>query len=392
MRFFFLILNLLFYSLSFAQKFPILGFIGVPGDKATVANYSKMKKAGFTISLMNFKNTSEAIQALSSAKIAGMKLILFFPELHSEPSVSIPKIKNGSALLGYVIGDEPKPSQFKDFILYQNIIKKFDGTHLFYTNLYPIYAPTEYLEGLSYSEYVKNAVSQLDLPIVSFDHYPMVNNQLRDDFYQNLEIIRNESAKVNKPFWGFACSTIHFNYKKTNLAELKLQQFGNLLYGAKGIQYFTYWTMTSDPNWKKDNYSYAIVDDQGVETPTFNIVRKVNNQVQRLAWVFIESTVDSVFHIGEIPLGTQKLKQIPKFFSEFSTDGNALVSYLSNKTKDFIIIQNRSLKDDLVLKFNNPKKIYSVNNNSGKSYVNKIGKSQISIQPGDIHIFYSIRK
>ena len=75
MKYYLLVFSLLFSALSYSQQIPILGFIGVPGSNATSENYSKMEKAGFTISLMNFKNTNEALNALAAAKKTKIKLI-----------------------------------------------------------------------------------------------------------------------------------------------------------------------------------------------------------------------------------------------------------------------------------------------------------------------------
>lgn len=377
------------FILVSSQKIPILGFIGVPGDKATVENYNTMKDAGFTISLMNFSNGDIALNALNSAKAAGVKLILFYPQLHTDSKSSINKIKDHSALFGYFIGDEPSPKDFGNFNVYADVIKKYDNNHMFYTNLHPIYAPKENLEGLTYSDYIEKAVKNLPLSVISFDHYPIVNNTIRDNFYENLEIIKKQSISSKLPFWGFACSTIHFDYKAPTLASIKLQQFSNLLYGAQGLEYFTYWTMTSDINWKKDNYSYAIVDDNGKPTASYNIIKKVNAQIQLLASVFINSNVEHVYHTGKsIPSGTTRLPSHVLGFKSFSTKGSeALVSYMTNAQDKYIIIQNKSLKSSLKLQYKISRNMYKISNDTGKKDKLSLSKSYTNtILAGDILI------
>ncbi|ROI02663.1 MULTISPECIES: hypothetical protein [unclassified Chryseobacterium] len=375
---------------GYCQKIPIVGYFGIPEQNISVDNYRVMKDAGFSISLMNFSNLNNALNALDAAQKVGIKLILFFPQLHSEPQISIPKIKNHPALYGYFIGDEPFPSDFNNFVKYLDIIKTYDDTHKFYINLNPMYASKERFDGIGYEDYISQAINKLPFSFVSFDHYPLVDNKIRKEFYENLEIINRQSKKYHKSFWAFACSTIHFDYLKPELAGIKLQQFGNLLYGAQGLQYFTYWTMTSDPNWIKDNYSYSIVDDKGQPTPTYNIVKTVNEQVQRLAWVFSGARSDAVYHTGKnIPQGTQKLISIPEQFSLFSTKGkNALISCMSNNGKKFVIVQNKSLDEDMVLEYQLKKNIKKVNNTSGKLIeLHNATKYKDLILPGDILIF-----
>ncbi|WP_312993463.1 hypothetical protein [Chryseobacterium flavum] len=391
MKSFFYIPVFIFFSIfNYCQKIPIVGYLGIPEHSTDIGNYETMKKAGFSISLMNFSDLDKALYALNTAEKTGMKIILFFPQLHSEPQISIAKIKNHPALYGYFIGDEPFPSDFNNFIKYLDIIKAYDNNHAFYVNLNPNYAPKERFGNISYGEYVEQAINKLPFSVISFDHYPLVRNKIRDGFYENLEVISEQAKKSNKPFWAFACSTIHFDYLKPELAGIKLQQFSNLLYGAQGLQYFTYWTMTSDPNWIKDKYSYSIVDDRGNPTPTYDIVKSVNEQIQRLAWVFLGARSNAVFHIGNhIPQGTKRLTSLPSSFSFFSTKGkDALISYMSNGNNEFIIIQNKSLIQNLNLSYKLRSPLKKVNNNSGNITTLLSSKKYSDIiLPGDILIF-----
>ncbi|WP_294277116.1 hypothetical protein [uncultured Chryseobacterium sp.] len=390
------ILSLSFLSFFAAgQKIPILGFVGIPESNATVSNYKKMKEAGFSISLMTFSDHQNALKALDAASQSNIKLILSYPELYSEPQESISKIKNHAALGGYYLGDEPRPRDFKDFKKFAETIKVYDPAPVFYANLFPNYTTLQQIDGLSYIDYIRRAINEIPFSFISFDNYPLVNNKVRPGFYENLELVRRESGNSNKPFWAFACTAIHFDYLKPTLAGLKLQQFSNLLYGAQGLQYFTYWTMTSDPNWKKDHYSYAIVDDQGNPTPTYTIVKELNEQIQRVAWVFLGAKSDAVFHIGdEIPQGTTKLKFVPEPFQVFSTRRkNAMISFMTASKNKFIIIQNKSLSENLILDYKLKSTLKKVHNLSGKEE-NLLKQKMYSdiILPGDILIFVKDRK
>ncbi|MCY0977106.1 hypothetical protein PGH12_08100 [Chryseobacterium wangxinyae] len=380
----------LWHSLCFAQEIPILGFIGIPEKYANSANYTKMKNAGISISLMTFSSHENAIKSLEEAEKAGMKLILAYPELYSKPEEVVPKIKIYAAFKGYFMGDEPSPKEFTNYTQFAGKISKFDNSHIFYTNLFPNYVSAESIEKFTYENYINLAVKKLPLTFISFDHYPIINNAIRNNFFENLEVIRRISLLHNKQFWGFACSTIHLDYLQPTISGIKLQNFANLLYGAQGLQYFTYWTMSSDPNWRKNNYSYAIVDEKGNPTPTYEIVKKVNQQIQRLAWVFLDSKSDAIFHTGTtVPKGTVKLTTIPKEFKYFSTNGkNALVSLMSNGKKKFIIIQNTSLIENFSFEYQLKKEMKIVDNSSGKTKnVAMSKKNKSTILPGDILIF-----
>lgn len=366
----------------------IFAFHGVPSGKySTVSQFERMNKVGINICFTWYNNTNELLTALDNAEKADVKLVVGINELFSNTSSLVNLVKNKPALYGYYLKDEPSPSQFKDLISIIKNIRKEDDKHIVYVNLHPNYAPKINLENLPYENYVNKFINEVPINFLSFDNYPLVNNKVREDWYHNLEVIRYYSAKKNIPFWGFACSAIHYNYLQPSLAGLKLQQFGNLLYGAKGLQYFTYWTLTYEENWVKEKYGYAIVDGEGNPTPTYSIVKKVNEQIQKLAWVFVNSKVEQVAHLGNIPSGTSELKKKPKYFKQFIANGDALVSLLSNKQMNFVVVQNKNIYKDLKFTCNISKNLNIVNNDTGKLVILKLGKHIHTIPPGDILIF-----
>lgn len=377
----------------FSQKnnIPIFAFHGVPpGDFSTKEQFLTMKNAGIDICYTVFNSKEEVIKALNASHAAGTKLIISIRTLQIDIKEAIRLFKDHPGLYGYALIDEPPPSEFpnlKELILE---IRKYDTKHAIYINLFPNYVSSTVIDNLSYEKYVKNFITQVPVEFISFDHYPIVGNEIRNTWYENLEIIRKISYQKNLPFWAFACSTIHYNYLQPNLSGLKLQQFSNLLYGAQVLQYFTYWTLTYEYNWTKEKYGYSIVDDKGNPTPTYHIVKKVNEQIQKLAWVFLGAKADAVFHTGnEIPQGTKKLSSLPDRFKFFSTYGmNALVSFMTNGKRKFIIVQNKSLTDDLTLEYQFDKPMKKVNNTSGKIVNLSISKRyKTDILPGDILIF-----
>jgi len=388
------ILLVFFNSFMLSQhkiEFPIAAFHGVPpGQYSTKEQFETMRKAGINIGYTLFNNNTEALKALDAAQAGGVKLIIRVESLFSDTRETVELFKNHPALYGYCLWDEPAINQFNDLAKKAKEIKQYDPKHIIYINLFPNYVPKDALNGYTYRDYLTKFLQTVPVQFLSFDHYPLVDNKIRGEWYENLETVKDVTREMNINFWAFANSTIHYNYLKPTLEGIKLQQFGNLLYGAQGIQYFTYWTLTYEYNWIKEKYGYSIVDDRGNPTPTYDIVKKVNEQVQRLAWVFSGAKSDAVFHTGrEIPMGTKKLTSIPQPFKTFSTQNkNALVSLMSKGKKKFIIIQNKSLTDHLNFQYQLTKAIYKVNNISGNSVpVNSFKKNNDIILPGDILIF-----
>ena len=122
-------------------------------------------------------------------------------------------------------------------------------------------------------------------PFISYDHYGIVNNEIRGNYYQNLEIISEEARKLGKPFWAFALSTAHGSYPVPNVAQLKLQMYSNLAYGAQGLQYFTYW----NPGTETWNFHEAPITPEKKRSSVYDFVREVNAELQKRNFVFMRS-------------------------------------------------------------------------------------------------------
>ncbi|MDF2932659.1 MAG: hypothetical protein K0R36_1990 [Chryseobacterium sp.] len=387
----FIILFLCNILLSQSKHIPIFAFHGVPpGKYSTKEQFATMKNAGIDMCYTLYNTDKEVVKALDAAYAANVKLVIKTETLFSDTERTVNLIKNHPALYGYGIMDEPSPKKFEYITRLIQDIKKYDKKNIFYVNLFPNYVGSKDIDHYSYEDYLQTFINKVPVTFLSFDNYPLVNNRIRDDWYENLEVVRKLRKKNNIPFWAFACSTIHYNYLKPTVAGIKLQQFGNLLYGAQVLQYFTYWTLTYEDNWVKEKYGYSIVDDKGNPTPTYNVVKSVNAQIQRVAWVFSGVISDAIFHTGsEIPKGTTKLMSVPKGFKHFSTNGrNAIVSMMSNGKNKFIIIQNKSLTDNFTLDYMLTKTMKKVDNLSGKAKnVSAFKKYKSIILPGDILIF-----
>lgn len=367
---------------------PIMAFHSFTPETSTLDNFIKFKEAGFNINHTVFRNNDQLQKALDLAEKVGIKMIIYSDELVTNTETTVKRFKDHPALYGYFIADEPSPKDFSSIVDLMRKIRNIDNVHSVYVNLHPNYAPSANLEKLDYKNYVNLFVKNVNVDFLSFDNYPIVDNKIRSNWYENLEIIRNNAIQVNKPFWGFACTTIHYNYRKPTLGGLKLQQFSNLLYGAKGLQYFTYITM-DDEYWKKHNYSYSIVYNNGKPTPTYNLVKNLNQQIKNLSWIFTKSKVDSVFHIGDtIPVGTKRMNFLPGKFKVFKTFGrNALVSFQSIGSQKFVMIQNKDIFKPMPFNYQTQNGVFLIDSKTGKRKTITSNTTVANIPPGDIMIF-----
>lgn len=327
---------------SESPQIPVLAWFSIPAEHTSLDRYLELKEAGFTHGFSHTTTADEVAAALDTAQRAGIKLIITCKELETDPEATVNRFKNHPALDGYFLRDEPDRTAFASLGEWARKIESADKEHYCYLNLLPTYASLGALKTNSYREYVNLFIQEVNLPFVSFDHYPVIGDStLRGDFYENLEIISDESRKAGKPFWAFALATAHDPYPIATLASLRLQVYSNLAYGAQGIQYFTYWTPVGTI-W---NFNHAPITETFQRSEVYDRVREVNKEIKALSPVFLGAKLLSVAHTGEIPAGTKQLASLPAPFEEVSANGRGvLVSELENGEHHYLVIVNRDLK------------------------------------------------
>ena len=334
-------------KLQESRIFPILAWGGPPADQTNVKRYRELADAGFTHNYSGASNLDGAHKMLQVAQQTGIKVVLSTPELQADPETTARKVKDHAALGGYFLRDEPGASLFPELATWVKRIQSVDPAHPCYINLFPNYANAEQLQVPSYDQYVRRYVAEVPVPVISFDHYPVIGPAaVRGEWYQNLEIVSEASRKADKPMWGFCLAVAHDPYPVAQLQHLRLQAFSNLAYGAQAIQYFTYWTMKSD-TW---NFHEGPVGLDGKRTAVYNRVKQVNQEIQGLRPVFLGAKVLSIGHTDPIPAGTRPFQPVGPVKSLQSGGDGALISHLEKGDRQFLAIVNRSLARELPLK------------------------------------------
>ncbi|MCW1734235.1 beta-galactosidase [Anaerorudis cellulosivorans] len=320
--------------------FPIIAWLGVPPKYTNIERFREAKDAGITINYSAYPNADSVQKALDIAKQVGMKILIRCPELESNTLSTVKKFKDHPANAGYFIKDEPTLYDLPYLKKIIQTITSIDDQHLWYVNLYPNHAFN--LGMPNYQEYVRQFVEELSLEVISFDFYPILNgNNIRYGWYKNLEIIRDESRDTGKPFWAFALATSHGDYPIPTLEHLRLQVYSNLAYGAKGIQYYTYWTYNS----LNFQYYSGPIEKDGSRTLVYNHLKKMNSEINALKHIFLSGEVKNVSHYGsQIPDGVKRLAALPDYVKSLEIRCNtALISEIENDSNRFLMIQNNDL-------------------------------------------------
>lgn len=382
------------------EELPVVAWYSVSGEHTTLENYRDIRNAGFTHNLSFPAGEQDIENSFGYATQTGLKVLLYVDRTwtsEEEVNARVQQYKNHPALFGYYVYDEPSQDKFPEVAQWVRNIRAIDSTHVCYVNLFPnIQNPT-------YKEYVNNFINQVPAEMLSFDNYPVLGENdsstvrwVRPDWYENLEIISAASRQAGMPFWAFALATAHhiqignefFLYPVPTLADLRLQVYSNLAYGAQGIQYFTYFTPTGEGGTFHDGPFF-----QGGKTATYYTVKEMNAEIKALSGVFLHSRVKNVYHTGlPVPKGTKKLWwcNLPSAIKTLTTSGEgAVVSFLEKGQKDYMVVVNRNLMNSMRLNLtvNNKSKVRRVFKDGIVSGESLSGYNSFDIDKGDAAIF-----
>lgn len=370
---------------SFAESpgLPIVAWSGPPAAETNADRYRELAEAGFTHNYSGFANADAMEKALDVAHAAGIKQFISIPELHDAPENVAERFKGHPALAGYYLRDEPSAPDFPALATWVKRIQAVDAIHPCYINLFPNYANQGQLGTATYQEHLDRFIREVPVPWISFDHYPVVGNSLRDEWYENLELVSAAARAARKPFWAFALAVAHDPYPIAEIEHLRLQVFSNLAYGAQGIQYFTYWTVQS-PHW---NFHQAPIDVDGKRTAVYDRVKQVNAEIRALSKVFHGAEVLRVGHTGNLPRGTRPYESAPPIATLKTESGGAVVSLLAKGRQRFLAIVNRDLRTNmpLAVTFTPAAKIREVAKD-GETHSIVSGEFAADLSPGDLRV------
>src|SRR5579884_2847587 len=200
------------------------------------------------------------------------------------------EVRGKPALLGFYLIDEPHASLMPGLDKVAGFLRDALPQAWPYVNLFPYRVTPDRMGTSSYDAYVRMLVDKIHQPFLSYDNYSLVNGEMLDSFFINLEIVRRLGLQTGTPFWNCILGNSHFNYIEPSDSTFALQVYSTLAYGGRGIQYFTYFTP------EIGNYRLGAVDQFGNKTPTWELLRRINNQIHALAPTLIRLHSTGVYH------------------------------------------------------------------------------------------------
>lgn len=394
------------YTIGHRSMIPVIAHGGVPGDfKDQARAYRDMLYAGFDVSIWNGR-TVETVKTMKEAQKKGIKLVVGGGNPNDDKMLADSAKRYEGSVYGYYIGDEPflkKNDRYKNHATIGELLPKAKAIRNTNTQaniricLNPIYSPETInpdgsYNNQKYAEYIDSCITRLGLKTLAFDNYSIIwskgDEVIRRQWFDNLEIIRNQSLKHNIPFCGYVLSAQHLKYTMPTLGTMRLQIYANLAYGAKSIAYYTYWH-----RWLPGEGSYiAPIDSFGQRRAgLYDDVNRVNEEIARISSLFAEGTVREVFHINGAP-SNELVKlmtddRLPKNIETLKIEGNksTIASIITKGNSAYLAIVNKDFRNPIRLHIKGNRNVFHVSKCTLKD--EKITSGDYTIDAGDVIIF-----
>ncbi len=355
-----------------AQKeFEVYGWFGLPDEHVSLERYREAREAGFT-SLMQCAGVEKMLKYLDWAQAAGVKLGVQHSMMLTNPEPIVEKLKHHPAVRLWHLKDEPNISLYPKLAEIARRVKTVDPgpERPVYVNMNPIgndYANImRYMGTTNYVEYLERAIDEIGLPFLSVDHYPcrvappskdwpfIVPNgpwYVSTNWYENLQIASDLCLRKNVPLSLFARSTsftcVKYDHPIPTQATLRLEVYSALAYGARSIQYFTYYSPSPDA--KPLRFHDGCIARDGRRGLSYDRVKAMNRELHaRADERFTDANLISVAHTDPVPPCTRRLSVLPGFVKKLEAKG-ALVSHLRRNSEDILMVVNRDLTQPMRL-------------------------------------------
>jgi len=363
-------------------EFGITYWWGPPPSETNPARYDEIKSAGFNLVSLPSPDVRDEFhpyfdkalntRILDLCAARGMKALVADQRMaealgadgHAVDEILdgiVADYKDHPALYGYYVVDEPTTERYPRLARIVARLREKDPAHVAYVNLFPIYAPAEFLKAKDYQEYVERFVTEVKPAFISYDNYHFVLPNVlvkrpesfasdqeqavwetahaaaqgddRPGFFDNLEIVRAVAMKHDLPFMVIVLLTTHGLYRDLTEPELRWEAFQTLAYGSSCLSWFTYWAPPDDDAW---HFRNAVFNWDGQMTDHYGEVTRVNADVRVLGNKLMGKGSEAVYCVGSernqlvrrfVPHGPVRAIEGPRLTAGFFEGGYLLLAH-----------------------------------------------------------------
>ena len=236
---------------------------------------------------------------------------------------------------GFSLLEDTEPGTYNRLNATVAALRAANPYYLRYSNLPPGTGP-------GYQASIVEYAGKVGAQMLSFDRYPMLADGSTDpDYVNNWADMRAAANQLGLPVWGYIQTVGFDGHRSPSYDDIAWQVNTSLAYGAKGVQYFTYWTPTPE---RGHNFQPAMIDPLGRRTQHYYDVQDINaGTLAGLGNKLRAMTSESVTHANESTAPARTARFSPDNFVT-DTSGNAVVlSRFVDKAGDrWLLVVNRS--------------------------------------------------
>ena len=265
------------------DAFPIGAWVPYYNDQLSPEWLQKLRGCGINFVPTNSVDPKE----LELLRAAGLKCLasderVIYANVKTIRDIShwLPEYIDREEVLGTFVWDEPSPLMMRICGAINAEIQRVAPHTFGFINLHPTYSDqNEQRDGLTYEEYLEYFVQTASPRLICFDHYPFLKGKITEDYFINLQAIRDCCNRHGLEFWSFLQTCSFCENVTPTPAQVRWHAYTNIAYGAKGLFYFTYATVTHDHS---SVFGPAMVDAEGNPTERYYIAQSIDGYIQSI--------------------------------------------------------------------------------------------------------------
>ncbi len=306
----------------------------------------EMKRCGFSIIHAN-SSREENLTLLDIADSAGVRLLLADTRINTlvqrqKPDTSwalldsvVRDYGDHPALWGYFIARNPQYNQFSHLAKVVDYFEKIDPSHHAFVSLHSLFRNAKNWGTSDYADYLGDFLETVAPSLLSISHYPVIGFKLHPEYYLSLEMMRKVWVENNIPFWPTVLVANIEDLPLRQHSHIRLQAFSALAYGARGIQFFPYYTVGEN-----GVYQNAMIGPDGEKTRIYTFVRNINREVKQIGRILSQCKSVSVSRTDPRPHGSVFVENAFPVLA--IRGGKVLMGIFQNMSNDrYVMLVNR---------------------------------------------------